>query len=153
MAKATSGRIAAIADVTDATKEALLALREAQAGTLDHVFPTMTTGRNPDFKADMPMSSQTIVRLLKLSSERAGIGHLSAHDLRRTHITAALDKGASLQDMPSASRPCQPLDNLAVRPACRCQNPARADRFLRERGIRVRSGTARSRSMLSSVVV
>ena len=97
--KGDKQRVVAIGDASDATKEALLALQEAQASAGDCVFPTMTTGRNPRFKADVPMSSQTIVRLLKLSSERAGIGHLSAHDLRRTHITLALARGAPLQDM------------------------------------------------------
>lgn len=76
--KGNKRRVVAIADISDATKEALLALWEAQTGVYDHIFPTMTTGRNPGFRADVPMSSQTIVRLLKLSSERAGIGHLSA---------------------------------------------------------------------------
>ena len=45
------------------------------------------------------MSAQTIVRLLSLSSVRAGVGHLSSHDLRRTHITLALNNGAPLRDM------------------------------------------------------
>ena len=79
--------IAAIADVTNVTKEALHALWEAQEGAYDCIFPTMTVGLNPRFKADVPVSSQTIVRLLSLSSARAGIGHLFAHDLRRTYIT------------------------------------------------------------------
>ena len=77
----------------------------------------MTVGRNPRFVTDKPMSAQTIVRLLKLSSERADIGHLSAHDLRRTHITLALDRGAPLAGYASASRPCQPLDDTALCPA------------------------------------
>ena len=94
--KGDKRRIAAIADATEATKRALLALRGAQAGTYDCLFPTMTAGRNPKFEADTPMSAQTIVRLLSRSSARAGIGHLSAHDLRRTHITLALDNGAPL---------------------------------------------------------
>ena len=110
--KGDKRRIAAIADVTDATKEALLALWQAQAGAYEFVFPTMTAGRNPRFKADVPMSSQTIVRLLKLSSERAGIGHLSAHDLRRTHITLALNSGAPLQDMQAQAGHANPSTTL-----------------------------------------
>ncbi len=88
-----------IADTTDATLQALYALWEAQARACVCIFPTMTAWRNPKFEADTPMSALTIVRLLHLSSERAGIGHLSAHDLRRTHITLALISGAPLQDM------------------------------------------------------
>ena len=105
-------RVAAIADVTNVTKEALHALWEAQAGAYDCIFPTMTVGRNPRFKADVPMSSQTIVRLLSLSSKRAGIGHLSAHDLRRTHITQALDNGAPLQDMQAQAGHANPSTTL-----------------------------------------
>ena len=44
-------------------------------------------------------ATAVFVRLLKLTARRAGIGHVSAHDLRRTHITLALDNGAPLQDM------------------------------------------------------
>ena len=52
------------------------------------------------------------MRLLKLSSERAGIGHLSAHDLRRTHITLALDQGAPLQDMQAQAGHANPSTTL-----------------------------------------
>ena len=97
--KGDKQRIAAIADATDATMLALYALWEAQEGAYNCIFPTMTAGRNPQFLSDKPMSAQTIVRVLSLSSARAGIGHVSAHDLRRTHITLALNSGAPLQDM------------------------------------------------------
>ena len=110
--KGDKRRIAAIADVTEATKRALLALRRAQAGAYDCLFPTMTAGRNPKFEADEPMSAQTIVRLLSRSSKRAAIGHLSAHDLRRTHITLALDNGAPLQDMQAQAGHANPSTTL-----------------------------------------
>lgn len=97
--KGDKQRIVAIADATEATMRALYALWEAQDGAYDRIFPVMSAGRNPQFVADKPMSAQTIVRVLSLSSTRAGIGHLSAHDLRRTHITLALNSGAPLQDM------------------------------------------------------
>ena len=97
--KGDKQRIATIADSTDDSQRALIALRAVQAGQYDCVFPTMRAGRSPQFESDKPMSAQTIVRLLSLSSKRAEIGHLSAHDLRRTHITLALDNGAPLQDM------------------------------------------------------
>ena len=128
--KGDKRRIAAIADVTEATKRALLALWGAQAGAYDCLFPTMTAGRNPRFEADTPMSAQTIVRLLSRSSKRAAIGHLSAHDLRRTHITLALDNGAPLAGHASASRSCQPLDHAALCPTLRCQVPPPTDCFL-----------------------
>ena len=110
--KGDKRRIAAIADVTEATKRALLALWQAQAGAYDCLFPTMTAGRNPRFEADEPMSAQTIVRLLSRSSKRAAIGHLSAHDLRRTHITLALDNGAPLQDMQAQAGHANPSTTL-----------------------------------------
>ena len=110
--KGDKRRIAAIADATDATKRALLALWQAQAGAYDCLFPTMTAGRNPKFEADTPMSAQTIVRLLSRSSKRAAIGHLSAHDLRRTHITLALDRGAPLQDMQAQAGHANPSTTL-----------------------------------------
>ena len=77
----------------------------------------MTAGRNPRFNADVPMSSQTIVRSLSLSNERAGIGHLSAHDLRRTHITEALNNGAPLQDMQAPQKPFSMPNRLMLRHA------------------------------------
>ena len=122
--KGDKQRIAAIADATDATLQALNDLWVAQDGACDCIFPTMTVGRNPKFVSDKPMSAQTIVRLLSLSSERAGIGHLSAHDLRRTHITLALNSGAPLQDMQAQAghanaattlRYAQPVDAKARR--------------------------------------
>jgi len=110
--KGDKRRIAAIADATDGTMKALYALWEAQNGARDCIFPSMTVGRSPRFVADTPMSAQTIVRLLKISSERAGIGHLSAHDLRRTHITLALDRGAPLQDMQAQAGHAHPSTTL-----------------------------------------
>ncbi len=97
--KGDKERVAATADITEATKRALIALRGVQDGQYECVFPGMSAGRSPRFDTDVPMSAQTIVRLLDLTAKRAGIGHVSAHDLQRTHITLALDNGAPLQDM------------------------------------------------------
>ena len=110
--KGDKQRIAAIADITEATKRALLALRIAQDGEYDYMFPTKTAGRSPQFESDNPMSAQTIVRLLDLTAKRAGIGHVSAHDLRRTHITLALDNGAPLQDMQAQAGHANPSTTL-----------------------------------------
>lgn len=92
-------RIAAIADMTDETIQSLYALWEAQTGAYDHIFPTMTAGHNPRFYTDEAMNAETIVRVVGGSGKRIGIERLSAHDLRRTHITLALNSGAPLSDM------------------------------------------------------
>ena len=92
-------RIAAIADITDDTIQSLYALWEAQKGAYDHIFPAMTAGYNPRFYTDEAMNAETIVRVVGGSDKRIGIERLSAHDLRRTHITLALNSGAPLPDM------------------------------------------------------
>ena len=45
------------------------------------------------------MNAETIARVVSGSGRRIGIERLSAHDLRRTHITLALNSGAPLPDM------------------------------------------------------
>ena len=97
--KGDKERIAAIADITDETIQSLYALWEAQTGAYDHIFPTMTAGYNPRFKVDAAMNAETIVRVVSGSGRRIRIERLSAHDLRRTHITLALNSGAPLSDM------------------------------------------------------
>jgi len=92
-------RIVAIADITDETIQSLYALREVQTGAYDHIFPTMTAGYNPRFYIVEAMNAETIVRVVGGSGKRIGIERLSAHDLRRTHITLALNSGAPLPDM------------------------------------------------------
>lgn len=97
--KGDKERIAAIADMSDDTVGSLYALWETQDGAYDHIFPTMTAGYNPRFYTDEPMNAETIVRVVGGSGKRIGIERLSAHDLRRTHITLALNSGAPLPDM------------------------------------------------------
>ena len=97
--KGDKERIAAIADITDETIQSLYALWEAQTGAYDHIFPTMTAGYNPRFYIDEAMHAETIVRVVSGGGRRIGIERLSAHDLRRTHITLALNSGAPLSDM------------------------------------------------------
>ena len=97
--KGDKERIAAIADITDETIQSLTALWEAQDGAYDHIFPTMTAGYNPRFYTDEAMNAETIVRVVSGGGRRIGIERLSAHDLRRTHITLALNSGAPLSDM------------------------------------------------------
>ena len=59
----------------------------------------MTAGYNPRFYTDEAMNAETIVRVVSGGGRRIGIERLSAHDLRRTHITLALNSGAPLSDM------------------------------------------------------
>ncbi len=65
--KGDKERVASIADVTNVTKRALEALRASQGGGYECVFPLITTGRDPEFAADKPMSASGIVRMLKIS--------------------------------------------------------------------------------------
>lgn len=97
--KGDKERVASIADITNVTKWAFGALRNVQRGAYEYVFPLMTTGRAPEFASDKPMSASGVVRMLKIAVERSHVGHISAHDLRRTHITLTLDNEAPLQDM------------------------------------------------------
>ena len=110
--KGDKERVASIADVTNVTKRALESLRAVQGGAYEYVLPSMSTGRDPEFASDKPMSASGVVRMLKIAVERSGVGHISAHDLRRTHITLALDNGAPLQDMQATP---MPLPRYAMR--------------------------------------
>ena len=96
--KGDKERIVTIADVSDDTKHSLVALRAMQAGKYECVFPRLTVGPYPRFATDFPMHAHTIYRLLVIANKHTGIGHLSALDLRRTHISLALGNGALLQD-------------------------------------------------------
>ena len=97
--KGDKERVAANADVTDGTKRTLLALREAQGDCYAHVFPSMTVERDPAFAEDKPMHVGVIANTLKIAVERSGIGHISAHYLRRSHISLALESGATAADL------------------------------------------------------
>ena len=59
----------------------------------------MTAGYNPSFYINEAMNAETIVRMVGGSGRRIGIERLSAHDLRRTHITLALNNCAPLSEM------------------------------------------------------
>ncbi|MCE2471343.1 MAG: hypothetical protein J4G18_05475 [Anaerolineae bacterium] len=54
----------------------------------------MTAGYNPGFYIDEAMNAETIVRVVGGSGKRIGIERLSAHDLRRKHITLAMQAQA-----------------------------------------------------------
>jgi integrase/recombinase XerD len=92
-------RVVAIVDPSTKTSVALNDLGTAQDQTYTYIFPSMTRGRNPTFADDKPLTDKTVDRVVKTSSQRAGLGDLAPHDLRRTHITEGLNTGATVADM------------------------------------------------------
>ncbi len=68
--KGDKERIVAIADVSDDTKQSLVALRALQADQYECVFPRLTAGPNPQFAADIPMHALTIYRLLGVANKQ-----------------------------------------------------------------------------------
>lgn len=97
--KGDKQRVVAIADVTAGTVRAMQTLREAQGQEYEFVFPRMTRGKGARFADDKPANSQTVMTVVTRTAKLADVGHISPHDLRRTHITTALDNGATLADM------------------------------------------------------
>ena len=51
----------------------------------------------------LPRTSRSLIRrshlIVNNTARKAGIGHVAPHDLRRTHITIALNGGATVADM------------------------------------------------------
>lgn len=97
--KGDKQRVVAIADVTAGTVRAMQTLRAAQGQEYEFVFPRMTRGKGARFADDKPANSQTVMTVVTRTANLADVGHISPHDLRRTHITTALDNGATLADM------------------------------------------------------
>ena len=97
--KGDKERTVAIVDHSPVTKMALLTLEEAQGGAYRHVFPRMTAGCNALFAKDKPVFDQKVALIVNNTARKAGIGHMAPHDLRRTHITIALNGGATVADM------------------------------------------------------
>lgn len=99
--KGGKARTVALADATDGSCQVLRQWQRWQRdlGDFDFVFPKFTRGKNPTIAANAPMAGETVKTVVKRSAELAGLGHLSPHDLRRTHITLALDNGAPIGDM------------------------------------------------------
>lgn len=95
-------RTVAIADATEGTCQVLreYKAKQSQGGfEYQYVFPRMTRGRSSTFADDKPIGGNTVWNAIKATADKAGIGHISPHDLRRTHITLALDSGATVADM------------------------------------------------------
>lgn len=110
--KGDKERIVAIADITMGTVRSLKALRQAQGGGYEFVFPRMTRGKGSRFGIDKPANPQTAYSVVTRTAQLADIGHASPHDLRRTHITTALDHGASLADMQAQAGHATPATTL-----------------------------------------
>ena len=97
--KGDKERNVALVDHSPVTKIALQALTEAQGGVYHYVYPRMTAGRNPLLAADVPVFDQKVALIVKNTARKAGIGHVAPHNLRRTHITTALNGGSTVADM------------------------------------------------------
>lgn len=101
--KGGKSRTVAIADATDGTCQVLRRWKALQDDSgvdgFAYVFPRLTRGKSPGFASDKPMAGNTVMTVVNASADRANIGHISPHDLRRTHITLALDNGATVADM------------------------------------------------------
>lgn len=97
--KGDKPRVVAIVDPSARTSTTLDDLRIAQGYAYDHVFPSMTRGKNSRFADDKPCSDKTVDRVVKLTATKADLGDLAPHDLRRTHITEGLNSGATVADM------------------------------------------------------
>ena len=50
-------------------------------------------------EADVAKSTQKVALIVNNTARKAGIGHVAPHDQRRTHITIALNGGATVADM------------------------------------------------------
>ena len=97
--KCDKERTVAIIDHSPVTKMALQTLAEAQGAVYHCIFPRMTAGRNALFAQDKPVFDQKVALIVNNTARKAGIGHVAPHDLRRTHITIALNGGATVADM------------------------------------------------------
>lgn len=97
--KGDKERVVAIVDPSTKTLMALQDLETAQGTTYQYVFPSMTRGKNPSFADDRPCSDKTVDRIVKATADKAQLGELAPHDLRRTHITEGLNSGATIADM------------------------------------------------------
>lgn len=99
--KGGQSRTIAIADATTGTCRALTALRELHRDRgldSEFVFTALTRGKANKLQAHQ-MAADSVMKTVYAAAKAAGTGHISPHDLRRTHITLALESGAGLPDM------------------------------------------------------
>jgi integrase/recombinase XerD len=76
---------------------ALTAWQMEQPTDYSHVFVALRKGGT--FIGDSPMTATSIWRVVDEAAEKAGIGHVRPHDLRRTLITELLTTGSPLADV------------------------------------------------------
>ena len=132
--KGDKARVVAIADPSTATKTALQALKAAMeryspSTDYRHIFPRMTAFANPHFAADNAIDSQTVLSVVTATAKHAGIGHFSPHDLRRTHITSALNAGATVADMQAQAGHASPATTLIYAQSSDAQERRKRIRF------------------------
>ena len=132
--KGDKARVVAIADPSSATKTTLQALQTAMEryspGTdYQHIFPRMTAHANPHFADDDAIDSQTVLSVVTATAKRSGIGHISPHDLRRTHITSALNAGATVADMQAQAGHASAATTLIYAQASEAQERRKRIRF------------------------
>ena len=93
--KGGQSRTVAILDKTHRTAIALSWLRDRQCraiGACEFMFTKVAKFRH-EFTSCEPIAASTVYHLVTSHAAKAGIGRLTPHDLRRTHITLLLDAG------------------------------------------------------------
>ena len=96
--KGDKARETAIMDNSSRTQAALDALHDAMGHGCEYVFGGLTRHRKPSFGDDKPTTDKTVDRVVKATAQKAGLGDLAPHDLRRTHITEYLATGGAVHD-------------------------------------------------------
>lgn len=93
--KGGKSRVVAILDKTWGTALALLWLRDRQRqviGACKFMFTKVAKFKH-EFTSCEPIAASTVYHLVTSHAASSGIGRLTPHDLRRTHITLMLDTG------------------------------------------------------------
>ena len=67
---------------------ALKRLRNSQPEGYQHIFASTTPGRGTKWQADIPTNDEVVALVVGKTAQKAGLGKLTAHDLRRTLITS-----------------------------------------------------------------
>ena len=94
-----AGRSATV-DSADGTKLALERLHESQLGGFRCRFVSATRGRGTKWLADAPTPDKVVALALEMTAAAAGPGKLASQDLCRTLITAGLESGGHVRDLP-----------------------------------------------------
>ena len=92
-------RVAAILDSTEGSELALARLRQSQPEGYQFLFASTTPGRGTKWQADVPTSDEVVALVVGKTADKAGLGKLAPHDLRRTLITIGLESGGHVKDL------------------------------------------------------